>query len=93
MLSESTVQSAIETNRPSLLARVADFRVRVGRDSTDDLAVWVTLVLDDDVLEHIWDRRDELRLQVEEIVRSEAADYWPYVSFQATSEQRQAATS
>lgn len=88
MMVEKRVAETIEQARPRLLGKVADFRVRAGRDSTADSAVWVTLVLDDRDLARIWKRRDELRHQVADLVRQAAGEeYWPYVSFQASSEQ------
>jgi hypothetical protein len=85
---EKSVSQAIERAKSKLSAPISRFRVRVGKDSTDEFAVWVTLVLEDRELDRIWARRDELRNQVAELVRQAAGEeYWPYVSFQSTSEQ------
>ena len=94
MIANSTIREQLFQHRAEFPfpAAIAGWDVKVGRDSTGDDAVWVWVVLHDDLVEQVWplQTRDELRDRVREIVRSAAAptEIQVYVRFRSESEHR-----
>jgi hypothetical protein len=66
---------------------VARYEVQVGRDSTDDPAVWVYVVVNDDKIEPLRPKWRQLRWDIyETIARLAGAGVNTYVRMRATSE-------
>lgn len=88
MITEEEARFADELRRiddPSTSA-VAEWRVRLGNDWTDDPATYVDIVFDDSRIYDVWHERLSLRLKVEELARERFPERFPYVSFASQSD-------
>jgi hypothetical protein len=76
--------------RESFPDYVKDFAVKVGEDSTGDPAAWIWVIIADRVggREFIT-KVPEVRERVEEALRRERIDLYPYLRFRTESEQRE----
>jgi hypothetical protein len=89
-----TIRDQLAQHRDQLPfpAAIAGWDVEVGRDATGDDAVWVWVVLHDELVDKVWpiQTRDELRERVRGIVRSAAAptEVQVYVRFRSESEHK-----
>lgn len=92
MIANSAIRDQLSKRREEFPSAIAGWDVRVGRDSTGDDAVWVWIVLRDELVEEMWpfQTRDELRRRVREIVRNaaEPKEVQVYVRFRSESEHR-----
>ena len=81
------LQRALAKDRPAGISRVL---TRTGIDSTGDRAIWIWIILEDDVAAAGLDRIkfDEMREWAEQAA-SGVSDSWAYVSFRLESEQRE----
>ncbi|MFH1469628.1 MAG: hypothetical protein ABIO70_34905 [Pseudomonadota bacterium] len=91
MVGHTTIRDSLAEHRHEFPfpAAIAGWDVKVGRDSTGDDAVWVWVVLHDNLVDQVWplDIRDELRERVREIVLGAApTDVQVYVRFRSQSE-------
>jgi hypothetical protein len=77
----------LQTPIPGAVAR---FELREGRDSTNDPAVWVYVVVNDDKIDNLWPAWDQLRQDIREAVADVAGpDVVTYVRMWAESEVRE----
>jgi hypothetical protein len=94
MLAPTTIHEHLSLHRLELPfpAAIAGWDVKVGRDATGDDAVWVWVVLHDELVDQVWPMktRDEVRDRVREIVRDAAAptEVQIYVRFRSESEHK-----
>lgn len=65
--------------------------IRIGKDSTDEDAVWVYVVVPDDRIEEFYDEWDEVREDIRRRVREKLGDSRPfvYIRMRAASEVRE----
>jgi hypothetical protein len=67
---------------------VQDFAVRIGRDSTGDPAVWIWVIIRDEVGgKGFFKRVPEVEQRIEAALRRAHIDLWPYIRFRTESEQ------
>ena len=94
MIANTTIHEQLVQRRGEFPfpAAIAGWDVKVGRDATGDDAVWVWVVLHDDLVDQVWplQTRDELRDRVREIVRNAAVptEVQVYVRFRSESEHK-----
>ena len=94
MIEQATIRSNLNAHRDEMPfpAAIAGWDIQVGRDSTGDDAVWVWVVLHDDLVDQVWplQTRDELRQRVRQLVvdASRPSDVQVYVRFRSESEHR-----
>ena len=81
-LIKSKLQALPLTNRSA----IADWRVRTGLDSTGDPAVWVYVVLRDDLVESFEAGWEAARWQIKAAVAEVAPDVFTYIRMQFESE-------
>lgn len=94
MISNTSIQESLTSQRDGLPshAAIAGWVVETGRDATGDDAVWVWVVLHDELIQKVWplQTRNELREKVRELVQSAASptEVQVYVRFRSETEQR-----
>lgn len=94
MLQQATIRDSLDSHRERMPfpAAIAGWDIQVGRDATGDDAVWVWVVLHDDLVDQVWplQTRNELRERVRGLVRDAAApaEVQVYVRFRSETEQR-----
>ena len=80
----TTIESAL-ADLPNLPTPVSSWQVEMGPDSTDDPAVWVWVMLEEEDVD--FDTRSRLRDIVRARVRRETKDgSWVYVRFRGATE-------
>ncbi len=93
MIAESTVRELLAEHRNELPvpASIIDWIVEVGHDATGDDAVWVWVILQDDLFNQPVDWQDNLRDRIEEIVSHAASptQVQVYIRYRAESEQQE----
>lgn len=82
------IRNALEA-LPGLPSSVHSWRITEGLDSTDDPAVWICVVIDEDTFDAETHRT--LVTKTRAAARDAAPHLWPYVSVQSLSEQAPAA--
>ncbi len=94
MIGSPAIREQLSANRESLPSRhaIAGWDVEVGHDWVGDDAVWVWIVLRDDLIDQVWPMpiRDALREGVRDIVQRAAGsdDVQVYIRFRSESEHR-----
>ncbi len=94
MVGHAAIREQLAAHRDELPfpAAIAGWDVKVGRDATGDAAVWVWIVLHDDLVSQVWplQTRDEMRDQVRDLVTHAAApiEVQVYVRFRSESEHK-----
>lgn len=94
MIGPTAIQDQLAAHRVDLPSAdaVAGWTVEVGRDATGDEAIWVWVVLHDELVDQVWplQTRDEIREWVRDLVRRAAApvEVQVYVRFRLESEHR-----
>jgi hypothetical protein len=94
MVEQATIRSNLNAHRDEMPfpAAIAGWDIQVGRDATGDDAVWVWVVLHDDLVDQVWplQTRDELREAVRQLVvdASRPTEVQVYVRFRSESEHR-----
>ncbi len=87
-ITETSIRSALGTLQ-DLPTPVSGWQVETGPDSTDDPAVWVWVILENEEVD--FGIRSRLRDMVRDLVRRETGtDIWVYVRFRWASEVEQA---
>lgn len=69
-------------------AAIADWQIQTGRDSTGDPAVWVFVVVRDDLLRLFQETWTAMRQQISDAVAEEAPDAFTCIRMQLESEIR-----
>jgi len=88
-ISASTLEAALR-ELPELPTPVSSWRVETGPDSTDDPAVWVWAMLQDDDVE--FSKRSRLRSMIHDLVdKKTGSSMLVYVRFRGASEVEQSA--
>ncbi len=84
MTSTATIRSALDDLAASLPTRIYAWDITQGIDSTDDHAVWIRAVID----EEDFNRETSLSITdaARDAVRSAAPDLWPYVTIRGLHE-------
>ncbi len=94
MVEQAAIRESLNTHRDGLPfpAAIAGWDIQVGRDATGDDAVWVWVVLHDNLVDQVWplQTRNELREKVRCLVRTAAGptEVQVYVRFRSETEQR-----
>lgn len=94
MVMDSKVHDELVRHRPDfpVPAAIAGWDVEVGPDATGDDAVWVWVILRDDLIDQVWpmQTRDAMRQRIHQLVRAVAApgDVQVYVRFRTETEHR-----
>jgi hypothetical protein len=85
------IRTALSELQLTTSGAVARFELRVGRDSTNDSAVWVYVVVHDSRIESLWPEWDQLRQDIRDAVATVAGpDVVTYIRMWAESEVREA---
>ena len=88
-IAASTLEAALR-ELPELPTPVSSWRVETGPDSTDDPAVWVWAMLEDDEVEFV--KRSRLRSMIRDLVEKKTdSSTLVYVRFRGASEVENAA--
>lgn len=83
-INANAIEAALQ-RLPELPTPVSSWHVEVGRDSTDDLAVWVWAMLKDDDVE--FTKRSRLRSIIRDLVQEKTdSSVLVYVRFRGASE-------
>lgn len=89
MIKASTIKTALEKiESADMPAAVNDWQVQVGQDSTNDLAIWVWAILQNDDV-NLQDReklREIIRQRINNEFGHEESTPWIYVRFRTDSE-------
>ena len=83
----SAIRKALDALR-GLPAPVHSWQITEGVDSTDDPAVWICVVIDEETFDP--DTHRALVTKTRAAARGAAPHLWPYVSVQSLSEQARA---
>ena len=84
LATEATIESALG-DLQELPTPVSSWRVEIGLDASDQRAVWVWAMLDDEEVDI--DTGEQLRDVVREAVQRETGDeHWVYIRFRSASE-------
>jgi hypothetical protein len=88
MLSAQTIKHAIASVHPRTLGVQVGSEVRVGRDSTDDEAVWVYVVVPDERIAEFYGEWDQVRSEIRQQVHETLGDpnVFVYIRMLASSE-------
>ena len=85
---ETSIRDAMTAIRPRTEGVQVGSEIRVGRDSTDDEAVWVYVVVPDERIDEFYAEWDAIRATIRERVREhlEKPGLFVYVRMRAASE-------
>lgn len=85
---ETSIKEAMSAIRPRTKGVRVGSEIRVGRDSTDEEAVWVYVVVPDERIDEFYPEWDAMRATIRERVREHLGrpDLFVYVRMRAASE-------
>lgn len=85
---ETSIKDAMNAIQTRTKGVQVGSEIRVGRDSTDDEAVWVYVVVPDERIDEFYAEWDAIRATIRERVRErlEKPDLYVYVRMRAASE-------
>ena len=79
--SETSIREAVTKVQPRTKGVQVGWDVRVGRDSTDDEAVWVYVVVPDERIDEFYGEWDGLRATIRERIQEQLRDPNVFVYF------------
>ena len=85
---ETSIKNAMAAIRPRTQGVQVGSEIRVGRDATDDEAVWVYVAVPDDRIDEFYAEWDTIRANIRRLVRErlERPDLFVYIRMRAQSE-------
>jgi hypothetical protein len=85
---EDTIRDAVASIRPRTVGVQVGWEVRVGRDSTDEEAVWVYVLVPDERIDEFYEEWDEVRDDIRRRVREQVGnpEAFVYIRMRAASE-------